>query len=142
MSKKQKERKKKLRELVAKKRVLARRSILRKQASDEKKSSRLNKKFREKIDPIVKDEEKRKIMEEVKNKKILSKLERNAEILKMLEKDYEDEVNRKKEMNKELELEGHLTLQEKVDAIGKKVIAGLDEKQQETGKIDLSEKKD
>ena len=141
-TKRQKERKKKVREIIAKNRVLARRNSLRKQASDEKKLSRLNKKFRDKVNPIIKDEEKRKMMEDLKNQKILSKLEKNAEILRALEKNYEDELNRKKEMNSELEAEGYVTLQEKVNAMGKKAIEGLDEKQQETGEIDLSEKKD
>jgi hypothetical protein len=141
-TKKQKERKKKVREIIAKKRVLARRNSLRKQTGDEKKLSKLNKKFRDKVNPIIKDEEKRKMMEDLKNQKILSKLEKNAEILKALEKNYEDELNRKKEMNSELEAEGYVTLQEKVKAMGKKAIEGLDEKQQETGEIDLSEKKD
>lgn len=141
-NKKQKERKKKVREIIAKKRVLARRNSLRKQTSDGKKLSRLNKKFRDKANPIIKDEEKRKMIEDLKNQKILSKLERNAEILKILEKNYEDELNRKKEINADLEAEGHVTLQEKVNAMGKKAIEGLDEKQQETGEIDLSEKKD
>jgi hypothetical protein len=141
-TKRQKERKKKVREIIAKNRVLARRNSLRKQASDEKKLSRLNKKFRDKVNPIIKDEEKRKMMEDLKNQKILSKLEKNAEILKALEKNYEDELNRKKEINSELEAEGYVTLQEKVNAMGKKAIECLDEKQQETGEIDLSEKKD
>ena len=49
--------KKKQRKEIAKKRVLARRSALRKQASENLQSARLDRKFREKISPFIKDEE-------------------------------------------------------------------------------------
>lgn len=136
MSKKQQERKKKLREEIAKKRVLARRTILRKQASENLKSSRLEKKFREKIKPIIKDEGKNKIMEDRKNEKILSKLEKNLEILKALEDEYLEELNQKKQINENLESEGHLTFKEKMDALNEKIKQNMTPQQKETGIIE------
>lgn len=136
MSKKQQERKNKLRKEIAKKRVLARREVLRKQASEDLKSARLQKKFRERVDPIVKDEEKRKAMEQAKNEKILSKLEKNAEILKALENEYLSEKDQKKQVNDKLELEGHVTLKEKMDALDKKIRENMTEEQKETGIIE------
>lgn len=136
MSKKQQERKNKLRKEIAKKRVLARREVLRKQASEDLKSARLQKKFRERVDPIVKDEEKRKAMEQAKNEKILSKLEKNAEILKYLENEYLSEIDQKKQVNDKLELEGHVTLKEKMDALDKKIRENMTEEQKETGIIE------
>lgn len=136
MSKKQQERKKKLREEIAKKRVLARRSALRKQASEDLKSSRLERKFRNKIQPIIKDEEKRKAMEQNKNQQILSKLEKNAEILRALEDEYLSEVNYKKQINEQLESEGHKTFKEKMDALNEKAMKNMTEEQKETGIIE------
>ena len=138
MSKKQKERKKKSRELIAKKRVLARRKALRKQTSEQLSESRLEKKFRNKIEPIIKDPEKQKIMQEQKNQRILSKLEKNAEILKALEEQYEEEMNCKKEINKKLEEEGNFTLKEKLDALDKKARENMTEAEKETGTVDLT----
>jgi hypothetical protein len=142
MSKKQQERKKKKREEIAKKRVLSRRGALRKQSSDNLKSARLDRKFREKMDPFVKDEEKRKTMEKYKNEIILSKLEKNAEILRALEDEYLREINQKKLINDQLESEGHVTLKDKMDALESKIKEHMTEEQKETGIIDFSEKKD
>jgi hypothetical protein len=142
MSKKQQERKKKKRQEVAKKRVLARRNALRKQSGEDKKAAKLDKKFRNKIQPIIKDEVKKKIMEDLKNEKILSKLEKNAEILKALEAQYQEEINAKNEFNKQLEQEGCSTLKEKLDALDKKAQENMTESEKASGMIDLSEKKD
>lgn len=139
MSKKQQERKKKNRQEIAKKRVLARRKVLRKQVSDDKKSARLERKFRQKIDPIIKDPEKKKIMDELKNQKILSKLEKNAEILKRLEDAYLYEVDQKKKINDELEKEGHKTLKEKLSALDEKAKSHMTEEEKLSGMVDISD---
>lgn len=138
MSKKQQERKKKKRQEIAKKRVLARRKALRSQLSENKKTSRLDKKFREKISPIVKDLDKKKDMEDKKNEKILSKLEKNAEILKALEDEYLEEMNRKKIINEKLESEGHYTLKDKLNALDKHAQDFMTEQENVEGKIDLT----
>jgi hypothetical protein len=142
MSKKQQERKKKLREEVAKKRVLARRSYLRNQTSQNLQASRLERKFRQRADPFVKDEGKKKIMEQVKNEKILSKLEKNAEILKALENEYLNEMGQKKQFNEQLEAEGHLTLKDKMSALDQKARENMTEAQLEQGVIDSPHKND
>jgi hypothetical protein len=137
MSKKQ-EKKKKKRQDIAKKRVLSRRAALRKQSSDDKKAARLDRKFRQKIDPIIKDPEKKKIMEEIKNQRILSKLEKNAEILKQLEEAYIQETEQKKKINDQLEMEGHKTLKEKLSALEEKAKETMTEEQKQSGMIDIS----
>lgn len=142
MSKKQQERKKQKRKEIAKKRVLARRNKLRRDSSQNIKAARLDRKFRKKIDPIIKDDAKRKIMEEIKNEKILSKLEKNAEILKMLENEYVTEIEQKKQINDQLESEGHLSLKDKLNALDSQTREQMTEEQKNTGMIDLTEKKD
>jgi hypothetical protein len=139
MSKKQQERKKKQREEKAKMRVLARRNTIRKKNSEDKKAAVLDRKFRNKIQPIIKDPLKKEVMEKIKNEKILSKLEKNAEILKVLEKQYLDEVEQKNKINQQLEAEGHITLEEKMAALEKKIRDNMTEEQKETGRIDKSE---
>lgn len=138
MSKKQQERKKKKRLEIAKKRVLARRIALRKQTSADKQASRLDRKFRKKIDPIINDPEKKKIMEEIKNQKIISKLEKNAEILKQLEDAYINEVEQKKKINEQLEMEGHKTLKEKLSALDEKAKQAMTDDQKQSGMVDIS----
>ena len=140
MSKKQKERKKKQREEKAKKRVLARRKTIRKQSGEEKQASMLDKKFRVKQKPFIKDQLKREIMEKMNNEKILSKLEKNAQILKILESQYEKELANKKAINQALESEGHITLEEKMSALEKAVKENMTESQKISGVIDLSKK--
>ena len=140
MHKKQQERKKKKREEIAKKRVLARRKLLRTQSSENKKSSKLDRKFREKIMPIIKDPEKKKALEEKRNEQILSKLEKNAEILKALEDEYLSEMNQKKAINERLEAEGHHTLKDKLNALDKKVQDSMTQQEKESGQIDFTQK--
>lgn len=136
-TKKQKERKKKQREEKAKSRVLARRKAIRGKNSEEKQASKLERKFRTKQKPFIKDEVRREVMEKINNEKILSKLERNAEILKALEAEYEKELALKKSINEKLESEGHVTLEEKMSALEKKVKENMTEEQKNTGIIDL-----
>lgn len=140
MSKKQKEKKKKQREQKSKSRVLAKRKILRQQLSDEKKKSRLDKKFRSKIKPIIKDPEKRKIMENIINEKILSKLEKNAEILRQLEQSYLNEIEHKKALNQQLESEGHSTIEQKLSALENKIKEKMNDEEIESGRIDTTSK--
>lgn len=140
MSKKQKEKKKKQREQKSKSRVLSRRKILRQQLSDEKKKSLLDKKFRKKEQPIINDPEKRKIMENINNEKILSKLEKNAEILKQLEQSYLDEIEHKKALNQQLESEGHSTIEQKLSALENKIKNKMNDEEIESGRIDTTSK--
>ena len=116
-TKKQKEKKKKDREDRSKARVLARRHQIRSAMKEESKAKKLEKKFREKIRPFVKNPEKKAAMEAAEDRKMRERLERNAQILKALEDEYESEQNRKNEINQELETQGHETLKDKLNAI-------------------------
>ena len=130
MSKKQKEKKKKNRELIAKKRIIARRNVLRKQTSEKKKLEFFDKQFREKVNTIV--NEKNKELEDIKNKNILCKLEKNIKILEALEQEYENEMQSKEEINKELESQGNFSMKEKMDALEDKMKNKIKEKNLKT----------
>ena len=138
-TKKQKERKQKQREEKAKGKVFSRRKAMRKISSEEKQASRLERKFRTKQKPFVKNQLKREAMEKMNNEKILSKLEKNAELLRALESEYEKELENKKIINKKLESEGHVTLEEKMSALEKKVRSNMTDGQINSGTIDMSE---
>lgn len=116
-TRKQKEKKKKDREAKAKARVLSRRQKIRESMREDSKARKLNEKFRERIRPFVKDESKRAAIEVSEEAKVRERLEKNMQILKALEDEYEAEQNRKKEFNSELESMGHETLKEKLNAL-------------------------
>ena len=69
-TKKQKERKQKQREEKAKGKVFSRRKAMRKISSEEKQASRLERKFRTKQKPFVKNQLKREAMEKMNNEKV------------------------------------------------------------------------
>lgn len=127
MTKKQKDKKKKNREEIAKKRVLARRNNLRKNLSEKRKLDKLDKKFREKIKPIM-NESKSKEIEDIKNKNIIAKLENNMKVLEALEKEYQEEIDHKKEVNDLLEAEGHVSIKQKMDALEEKMKNEIEKK--------------
>lgn len=141
-TKKQKERKKKAREEKSRARVATRRYQLGQLRKEEKQKSKLDRKFREKIQPIIKDAEKKRLIEEVKDQENLKKLERNLEILKALEEEYLKEQEQKKQLNKHLEDSGHKTLKEKLDALEGQARANMTEKEAEEGFVDLSNEQD
>lgn len=116
-TKRQLERKKKAREAKGKARVVARRLKIQEALRVERRSSTLEKKFREKIAPIVKSPEKKASMAEVEKKRISDRLQHNMEILKALEDEYERDMAKKQEINERLEAEGHLTLKDKMNAL-------------------------
>lgn len=130
--------KKKARELKGKARSAARRHKLEQIKRDERRGAKLNKKFREKLVPFVKDPEKKRLMEEKSNQKSLEKLEKNMQILKALEEEHLREAEERRRINEGLEAEGHVTLQEKVKALEEKARASLGEEQAASGGIDLT----
>jgi hypothetical protein len=106
--------KKKAREKESRKKVLARRDAIRSSKSAENK-------IRKKMKRIV------KLQKDVENlgpladdvllnmsDKTLSQLERNAQILKALENEYEEERSKKDQLNSELESKGALSLSDKL----------------------------
>lgn len=140
MSTKKQLQKKKARELKGKARAAARRHKLEQIKKDERRGAKLNKKFKDKLVPFVKDPEKKRLMEEKNNQKSLEKLEKNMQILKALEEEHLREAEERRRINEGLEAEGHVTLQEKVKALEEKARASLGEEQAASGGIDLTAK--
>lgn len=125
-NKKQKEKKIKDRERKVEEKLKKRRDALRK----EKKIMDLQKRQEEeaqnlvqgKLRPIVNDYEKVSEIKENKNASALSQLQKNLEILKALEQEYDKEQQVRNSINETLESEGHLTMAEKMDALHKKAL--------------------
>lgn len=141
MKSKKQQMKKKARELKGKARAATRRHKLELMKKEERRGAKLNAKFREKIVPFVKDPEKKKIQEEIEHQKSLKKLERNMQILKALEDEYMKETEARKNLNQKLEAEGHLTMQEKLNALEKSARESMGEEQVSAGGIDLTAEK-
>lgn len=137
-TKKQQERKKKAREQKAKARVEARRHKLDVARREERRATALDRRFRERIKPIVKDPEKARMVEEAAGRRVLERLQRNAEILKALEEEYEREMGQKKALNEGLENEGHETLQEKVKVLEERARASSEDGRIDTTAAELS----
>lgn len=57
-----------------------------------------------------------------REKKISEKLNKNLEILRALEKEYENEQVNRKNINNQLESEGYLTMKEKMNALHQKAL--------------------
>lgn len=119
-TKKQQERKKKAREQKARARVEVRRHKLGLARRDERRSAALERRFRDKPQPIINDPEKKAAMEQAEKNKAMERLQRNAEILKALEEQYQKDLESKKAINDSLEAEGHLDLKDKVKAMEEK----------------------
>jgi len=139
-TRKQIEKKKKSREERSKARVAARRHKLDQLKKQDRQSARLNRKFRERAQPIIKDPEVKKKLEEVEAKKAKDKLEKNLQILQALEDEYLKEKEIKKQLNDDLEAEGHKTFQDKMKALEEKAKAEMTPEQAKTGMMDKSEK--
>jgi hypothetical protein len=137
-TRKQLEKKKKAREQKGRARVAAQRHKMQILKKGERRQAMLDKKFREKIVPFIKDPEKRKAMEEVEAKKSRQKIEKNLEILKALEDEYLKEKEMKKTLNETLEAEGHVTLKDKINALEDKARCSMTESEAQSGQIDLS----
>ena len=133
--------KKKARELKGKARASARRHKLEQIKREERRGDKLNRKFRERQNPFVKDPEKKRLMEEKNKQKSMEKLEKNMQILKALEDEYLRETEERKRINEGLEAEGHTTLQDKVKALEEKARASMDASDVASGGIDLTTEK-
>lgn len=129
-TKKQKERKKKNREKIARYRVLKRREEIRKERK-EAMDEQIKQKIAEesvygKQQPYTKkDQLVKELTEEEKKKKlneIQEKIDRNLKILEALEAEYDHEQLQKKKMNEDLEKEGFKTIKEKMDALHQKAL--------------------
>ena len=104
----EKETKKKIREKREKMREPAR-----KEREDRRRDKRIKKLQNEMAGLQTREEETLKNMPD----KTLSQLEHNAKILRALETEHEAELAKKRELHEGLEEQGHVTLEEKMNAI-------------------------
>lgn len=132
MNTKMKQKKKKAKERQSKEKVLRRRAISRMKRKEEREADRLEKKNRERIEPIMdplkvidrniriaeNDIEEAKSMNA--SEKVIKALKHNLEILCNMREEYIAEQEEKESLNKELEGAGCKTLQEKLDYVNKK----------------------
>lgn len=137
-TKRQQERKKKAREQKGRARVESRRHKMNEIKRQERRSTTIERKFRDRVAPIVNDPEKKALLDEADKKKVSERLQHNMEILKALEEEYERDATKKKELNERLESEGHITLKDKVNAL--EASARETSLEGEAGKIDLVSK--
>lgn len=109
---KRKEREKEVKQKLLVKRE-ATRSVVREERDDWRKEKRIKKlqKDLEHFDQIM-DEQRLRDADD----STLSQIEKNIEILKVLEQEHHREMIQKKELNEDLEAEGCLTLEEKIQA--------------------------
>lgn len=120
MSKQQKEfKKRKDRERESKNKVLSRRENIRKRSKEAHQEFLMNKR----IDKLQREMDRMEMTlpENVKDlpDKTLKQIEHNVKILAALEQEHEDDLKKRQELNKELDEQGHTTLDEKVQAIRK-----------------------
>ena len=137
-TKRQQERKKKAREQKGRARVESRRHKMNEIKRQERRSTSIERKFRDKVVPIVNDPEKKALLDEADKKKVSERLHHNMEILKALEEEYERDATKRRELNERLESEGHITLKDKVNAL--ETSAREASLEGEAGKIDLVSK--
>ena len=116
------EKKKKEREKRVKAKKLARREELRKQAKQERQAKLLEKRFREKSEPIINDPEIQERRKKMREEDAKAQIQRNLEILKALEKEHAQEEQQRADINEALEDEGHFTMKDKMKALEEKTI--------------------
>lgn len=99
-----------------------------------------------KLQPFIKDPEKRAFNRKVKRQKTIEKLEANMLILEEIQKQFDFEQEARKKLNENLEDEGHKTMEEKMKAIGEqakemqKMISDLKEAQKISDEEENKEK--
>jgi hypothetical protein len=120
-SKKQKEKKKKEREKTVRTKILKQRANLRAERKLKKQEDLMDRLSEPILKPIVNDLE---AIEEKEQKavNIREQLEKNLKILEALEQEYDQEQQRRVELNQKLESEGHKSIREKLDALHQKAL--------------------
>lgn len=121
-TKKQKERKKKERQKIAKERVLRRRTAMQAMRKEDAKKAKLEKTLSPKAQPIVNDPFLREMREKSRTDSVQAQIEKNFQLLQALEEEYDKEQAMRKQINDNLESEGHLTFKEKLDALEQKAL--------------------
>lgn len=120
MNDRKKQTKKKQRERLVRKKVLARRDAIRQERKEELQKKRYEEMVSSKPQPIINNTAVAEHREQIRQEKVREKLEKNVEILKQLQAEYAKENEARQTINEELESEGHVTMQEKMSAIHKK----------------------
>lgn len=118
----QKIQKKKARQKVVQTKLRNRREIVRSIEKEKRDEIRAQKKFKKDQLVMEKLEEK---MEEIYSKlppETRAQLERNVEILKALEEEYDQEISKKQALNEELEIQGSITPEDKMKALHEKAV--------------------
>lgn len=125
-TKRQKEKKKKMREREAHARVVERREKLRaerKQAVEEEfQRQEIEYMSHGKLKPFIRNAEKAAEREAVKANVVVEQLKNNLKILEALETEYEQEQKVRVEVNQKLESEGYMSIKEKMDALHQKAL--------------------
>ena len=122
MNKEQKiAKKRKDREKKSKQKVLRRRDAIRRERKEELKKMRLEQSVQPKQNPIV-NMKKKDVSVSNKDEIIKEQLLKNQQILKALEEEFQKEQENRNNLNENLESEGHGSLQEKLNAMHKKVV--------------------
>lgn len=123
--------KKKKREKIAKERVLRRREQIRAVRKEDERKARLERELSPKQIPIVNDPAAREMREKSRADAAKAQIEKNLELLKSLEEEYDKEHALREQVNKDLENEGHMSMKDKLDALHKKALAIKDQKEGE-----------
>jgi len=123
MNNRRKEKKKKEREKIAKKRVLYRRNMIRTMRKEEEAKNKLEKELSPKTMPILNDPLLQEEREKSRASRAQEQIAKNLELLQALEEEYDKEQELRKQVNDDLESEGHMSMKDKLDALHKKAIA-------------------
>lgn len=123
---KKQEKKKKDRERLVKQKILKKRTALRVERKSEREQIQAERDAHDivhgKMMPIINNPQLLAEKEAQRAREISEKLQKNLEILKALEEEYEQEQSVRDEVNSKLESEGHSTMREKLDALHEKAL--------------------
>ncbi len=118
----QKMQKKKARQKIVRAKLQNRRKVVRSIEKEKRDEIRAQKKFKKDQLVMEKLEEKMEGLYSKLPPETRAQLERNVEILKALEEEYDQEISKKQALNQELEVQGNLTPEEKMNALHKKAV--------------------
>lgn len=123
--------KKKKREKIAKERVLRRREEMRAIRKEDAAKARLEDELSPKQMPIVNDPLACEMREKDSSNSVKAQIEKNLELLKALEEEYDKEQALRQQVNEDLESEGHMNMKDKLDALHKKALSMQAQKEEE-----------
>lgn len=130
MNQRQKDKKRKKKEVVKKERLAKKYAQLQKVREEEKQKQIAEMAGRPKVYTIRKPLTGEKLKQ--KQEEIKAKIERNLQIIEELEKEHAKEQEARKRINEKLEQEGHVTLEQKIKAINAAVQANQESQIQQS----------